>query len=263
MASETLKSRLLDGATGPITVLALAQYLRIKPEQLRPMVELGYLRTVMAKPDFPSTVVACPKQAGRTSYVDPLEWLRQMFQPIHLRPFISFDHVRLMIEGPRDKRVSHSPKQQQSERVIQRLRKLCGAFRLPVYIDPVFGELITIETMHRLTYHMGVFQAPSRKDRAGILSFLLNSLPPKDLGKFPKVKLFTHVQQLNWEIKRIAQLKEPERTIRALALYEAWQDARCVQECIIRLQDSPTKKVHDIRKLDQRMERMHRLATGG
>jgi hypothetical protein len=73
---------------------------------------------------------------------------------------------------------------------------------------------------------------PERFDRASMLVFLFNALPWAQ-GTNP-LKVPKYTKRLDLEIKRIAQLPNPERTVCAIALYKAWQDSRTVTECIRR-----------------------------
>lgn len=68
-----------------------------------------------------------------------------------------------------------------------------------------------------------------RFDRVEMLTFLLNALMPTSRKPLKRPR---YTKRLELEIKRIAQLSNPERTVRAMALYEAWRDSRTVQECI-------------------------------
>jgi hypothetical protein len=78
-------------------------------------------------------------------------------------------------------------------------------------------------------------------------------------------------QKLELEIHRIAHLPEPERRTQAMALYEAWRDARDVQEAVIKLEDIAPRlrrrgkfrtAIRDIESLDGKMEEMKNLVIG-
>jgi hypothetical protein len=66
-------------------------------------------------------------------------------------------------------------------------------------------------------------------DRVEMLTFLLNALLPTSRKPLKRPK---YTKRLELEIRRIAQLPNPDRTVQAMALYKAWQDSRTVTECI-------------------------------
>ncbi len=78
---ETVQEALTTNTDGPISVHDLAELIETSVERLRPLIEQGYLKVVKASPIFEWSIVARPGQRAT-------EWLRNMFQPLNMRPFV-------------------------------------------------------------------------------------------------------------------------------------------------------------------------------
>jgi hypothetical protein len=248
----TVKEELKGEGDGPITLGTLAYLLNISIDQAKSLVDHGYLRVVVPNPDPSMMTVSRPKAEG-------LEWLKNMFQPFARQPLVKLDDIHRLMEKYRGAQY-----QSRKERERHNVRRVCQTYRIPIYKDEVFGELFSIEHLTTVAHHLGIYYNPARTNRAGMLAFLLNALPPTHRKP---LKLFRYTQRLELEIKRIASLENPQRTIRALELYLAWRDARTVQECLTKLREiatedskhQPTKfarVVQDVKVAERRIERL-------
>lgn len=249
---KPVREYLVKGGGGPITVRDLAQRIEGTVADVKRLIDHQYLTVVMEKADPEQTVVSCPGEEG-------VKWLRNMVQPIHLVPFIKLDDVHRLIR-----------KQQGRmwwKNAVARTRRVCLTYQIPLFLDPVYGELLTIEGFAALAYHIGVYRNPTRNDRVTMLTFLMNALTEDERTKERYVRLkipYRGAKRLNLEIARIARLGEPERTFMAQALYECWKDSRAVQECLRKLRDRKkdyrSRKVREvieeIESLDRKMELM-------
>lgn len=180
----------------------LAKLLGVDAKRLLPALEYGYLKLVSADPPL----VYEPPPAA-------IEWLRMMFQPIVMRPFLSSEMVA-QLEGVSTNSV----------------RRLCLDYGIPIYSDPVFGELMSIASFYRFHEQMHHQRAPSRFDRQAILAALMHTVRPDEWRIDIKAPKFSRRFEL--EVRRIAGLKEPARTDAALRLWEAYRDGKKVAQCI-------------------------------
>lgn len=247
---KPVREYLLKGGGGPITVRDLAQRIEGSVDDVKRLIDFKYLTVVMEKTDPEQTVLSCPGEEG-------IRWLRNMVQPIHLVPFIKLDDVHRLIRKQQGRMSRKKP--------VERTRRVCLAYQIPLFLDPVYGELLTIEGFAELAYHIGVYRNPVRNDRVTMLSFLMNALTEDERTKERYVRLKIPrrgTKRLNLEIARIARLEEPERTFMAQSLYECWKDSRGVQECLRKLRDRKKdyrssrvrEAIEDIESLDRKME---------
>jgi hypothetical protein len=202
---ETVQKALTKDTVGLITITELAQLIEAPVEKLQPLVEHKYLRVVMAKEPFERTVVARPGQRAT-------EWLRMMFQPLKIRPLIPLREV-----GKLWKVTEHH------------VLKICRAYRIPVQHDPVFGYVMSFNSLKSFARARMKYYKPKGYGRAQLLRYFLSQIE----GVRWKNPL-PYSERLEREINRIAHLPEPLRTIRAMALYEAFRDARTAMECLRR-----------------------------
>jgi len=194
-----------------ISLPELAKELRVRPERLKPLFEHGYLRTGEG-----FTVIKPPPAA--------MSWLRTMFTPIMMRPFLPTQMAADLIGC-----------------AIKDLRSLCLLYNIPLHQDAVFGELISVNGFHKFFEALHHFREPSRFDRQALLGMLLTARP--DYRRAPKALRFS--RRLDREIARIAKLKEPDRTERALALWESISDAKTVAAAV----DPETPDILGVEKL--------------
>ncbi len=200
---ETIPEALTTNTLGVISIGDLAQLIEAPAERLRPLVEHRYLRVVAPYEEFERTIVARP---GRTA----TEWLKNMFQPIKMRPFIPVKDVG-KLWGITERNV-----------VIG-----CRPRGIPVQSDPVFGELMSFSALKRFARAQRKYSTSYRYDRAGFLRYYLSEI--EGVGwKSP----LRYSQKLECEIHRITSLSEPWRTIRATELIIAFRDAETVTQCL-------------------------------
>ena len=187
---------------GPFSCVVLP-ILGVTTERLRPLVENGHLRVRVPSDSLSSTIVARPGQRA-------LEWLRTMFQPLEMRPVIPLKEVGKLWRT--------------TEREII---ATCKHYRIPIYSEPVFGYLMSFDSLKRYGRARRKYHKPKPLDRAGFLRFYRSEICHEPWKSPPR-----YSERLEMEINRIARLPQPHRTFRSMALIEAFQDARTVTECI-------------------------------
>jgi len=247
---KPVREYLVKGGGGPITVRDLAQRIDGTIEQVKRLIEYKYLMVVMEKTDPGLTVLSCPNEEG-------IKWLKNMNQPIQLKALVPLDDVHRLLRKQQGRML---------RRAVERTRRVCLSYQIPIYLDPVYGELLTIEGFSKLVYYLGVYRCPVRTDQTTMLTFLLNALSVDEQRKnrWVSLKVPRYTKRLSMEIGRIAGLKEPQRTLMAVALYENWSKARRVQECLRKLEQvkrtyesSTTRRnIEAIERMDLEMERM-------
>jgi hypothetical protein len=231
---KKLHDHLTDDSSGPISIRELSKLLDTKPEELKPLVDHFYLRIVFRKPDFPDAIVSKPSPGA-------MEWLKLMFQPVYLRPLIRLSEVPSMLEPYYKNNASYK---KDASKLLEKLRKVCLTYKIPIHSDLVMGELLSINDLQKLVRRWSIYKNPTSYDRATILAFLLNALPKwyrwdetcRKGAVTPRLlKVPYYTARLNAEIGRVAKLPIEQRVPMAMQLYEAWRDARSVQECLYQL----------------------------
>lgn len=197
----TIQESLSTSTIGLISLGNLAQLIDAPVERLRPLVEQRYLRVLSPDPEFDRTIIARPGQRAT-------EWLRNMFQPLQMRPLIPLKEAGKLWDI--------------NEREVL---KYCQVGKIPVHSDPVFGNLITFNALKSLARARAKYHKPKRFDRAALLRYYLSEIEGVRWKEPPP-----YSQSLEEEIERIARLKEPVRTIRSVELLLAFRDARRVTE---------------------------------
>jgi hypothetical protein len=190
-----------------IPIWQLAQELDIDPERAYSLIENGYLRVIQPEP-MKDAIVARPAPAA-------MEWLRQMFLPLRMRPMIPTEMVALFLEmNPSD------------------VRALCLDHNVHFIDDPVFGELLSITAFHHLHALLYRMRDPMRFDRQSLLSMLVHIQKIKAPDSVKNHYIFsTKIEQ---EIKRIADLPEPERTFHATELLQCYDDAAKTADMMVK-----------------------------
>lgn len=175
------------------------------PEQLRPLIDLHYLRLMVPAEYLIDCQVARPLPAA-------MDWLKQMLAPIHLRPLVPIDIAAELLRN-----------------TAEDIRRLCLAWNIQLVFDPAFGELLSATNFYRLFQKVfQVKEGQARYDRQILLWMLSIAKQGSDVPTRP----LPYSRYLEREIKRIALLKEPDRSMRAIALYDAMVDANTLAECI-------------------------------
>jgi hypothetical protein len=226
---ETALEALTTNTIGSISIRDLAQLIETPVERLRALVENKYLRVVKASPMFEWTIVARPGQRAA-------EWLRNMFQPLKMRPVIPLKEAG-KLWGVTECEVL----------------KYCQIGKIPVQSDPVFGKLITFSALKSLARARHRYHKPKRFDRAGLLRYYLSEIEGVRWKEPPPYSV-----RLEKEIGRIATLKEPWRTIQSMELINAFRDARRVTECL-----RPQKEIiEELRKSEHQILDLFKRTTG-
>jgi hypothetical protein len=195
----------------------LAARLGVEPKQLVPCLRHGYIKLVSPTPPM----VYEPPPAA-------IEWLKQMFMPLMMRPFLTTEMVcTLMGLQP------------------QHFRTLCLYYNIPLIADPVFGELMSLASFYRFHVELHHYREPSRFDRQAMLKALMYAASPVTAKQ--DLKLPNYSKRLEREIHRIAKLPEPEKTTAALRVFEAYADAKNITDCIAKMygKKPPTFKAMD------------------
>ena len=177
----------------------LADELRVSPEELVPLVTAGYLVIVQTADVLKDTLVGKPTQ-------NMIDWFRAMFGPVALRPMVPIKEVAAMALVKLDHFI-----------------ELCERFHLPIYDDPIFGGLVSPRTV--ITFYGKYRQTmmPVRVDRVTLIDFLGRMKGFKVKRPIRLVEVFW--KSFDEEIKRIAALPEPQRTIAATAFWQMFNDA--------------------------------------
>lgn len=191
----------MDGVE-TISLVDLARELKIKPDRIPPLIIEGYLRLAESGSTPYNCMVEKPAPAA-------LEWLKSMYAPLKKRPFVPIEDVATIFKL-----------------TPTALRQYMLHYNIPSTLDPLFGELVSIQALRRLHQCFLEARSPLRMDRGEIALFLagIAGIP------FPKKRNFD--QRLSPEVTRIAKLPEPQRTMRALKLVTDWQDAEKVIESL-------------------------------
>lgn len=209
-----------------VSVRDLAKELGVSdPEQLRPLIDHQYLRILELRDYLPDCLVGRPEPAA-------LEWLRGALRPLALRPFLTIEQTaELMHANPDD------------------MRLLCLSYDIQLYVDPVFGEMLSIRQFHKLWNKLRDSRDGARFDRQAMVAMLRNAIP----GSPPRVSPLPYSKRLEMELIRIAKLDEPDRTLRAVAFWEAYRDAKDLLDC--------TRKYYDLVRgeLPEVEERLNKL----
>ena len=198
---ETVSEALTTNTVGSISIKDLAAMIEAPGELLRPLVDHGYLRLVKASPFFERTIVARPSQRAT-------EWLRNMFQPLKMRPLIPLKEAG-KLWGITEREVL----------------KYCRIAKIQVQSDPVFGNLISFSALKSLARARARYYKPKRFDRAALLRYYLSEIEGVRWKDPPP-----YSQRLEEEIHRIARLKEPWRTVHSARLLATFEDAKAIAD---------------------------------
>ena len=186
-----------------VSVRDLAASLGVDCERLRPLIERQYLKVLEVHDYLDDCLVGRPQPAA-------LAWLSNMFKPLMMRPILPADIAAELL------RVT-----------LKDFRRLCIAYNAPLCDDPAFGELITLRDFYTLFSNIHKTRGtPYRFDRQALLS--LTRISDHTIRADVPLPYNVKIEQ---EIRRIAALPEPDRTVRAVALCNAYRDAQTVTQC--------------------------------
>ncbi len=181
------------------------------------LIRRGYLRLADKTDSCFTTTIEIP---GPAAY----DWLRQMFAPLRLRPYLPL-FVAAELYGI----------------TVQEARMLCLQANVVFQFDPVFGEVMPLTAWRDLGQALFCARRPLSFDRQTLLetfSWMLD-FAPKPRGRPDKIYAVPRSVRIEREIQRIAAMKEPERAMRAIEFFAAYRDARTVAEACARRKPTP------------------------
>jgi hypothetical protein len=229
---------LVSESTPFVSVAEMATMLRVEADRVPLLVKLGYLRYH----EGDESKIALPK---RTS----IRWLRLMLLPLPNRPLFTLQEVAKMSEIIPARKGGGW----QGEG-IKLIRKLCATYAIPIYADEQFGELMSPDSFIQLLDALFGYREPMRFDRTALVEWMRGLKTNRRLRyNLPYSKL------LESEIGRIVRLNDPERTMRAVALWEAYRDAKLVSTCIAKYKSSVK---HEMKVVEGKLTYMMRSVTG-
>lgn len=201
-----------------ISLPDLAKDLCVDADRLPPLILEGYLRLAKSGLSLEDTFVERPPAGAR-------DWLRAMFAPVAMRPMLPVRDAAKMLDMTLDD-----------------LRKWCIHFNIPISMDAVFGELLSLKGFYQIEHGFYEIRNPLRTDRQALLVRLMRV---NKMNATREAYLRRYDRRLEEEITRIAKLPEPQRTIQATAFWSAYQDAKIVGDSLGRKKGSKHEKILD------------------
>jgi hypothetical protein len=183
-----------------ITLGNLAVSLNAPMGRLEALVEGGWIHRVSSGQLTSQSLVQMPPP-------EALKWLRQWLQPVYAKPmFTQLDMAELLGVT--------------SAQVIE----LAAAHDIPVIWDPHLGHLYSMWSAKQLLIRVlsGRKEVGTRFDRQAFLWNLMDGDPAR------AAELPAYDELLENEIERVAQLPEPQRSLRSAALRDHFRDASAV-----------------------------------
>src|ERR1700728_1213370 len=224
-------------ANDQITLEQLSRELHTDVRRLYSVIAAGYLRALRLTDDPDTTIVARPYPAA-------LEWLTGMMAPLRLRPMLPLEGVALVI-GMK----------------VKDVRLMALHYGIPLSLDPLFGELISTTGYNRLLRAQYELRNPMRTDRQAMLETFVRM--NRNVKDYSKAKRLPYSKRLEREIVNICKMPEPNRSLRATALWAAYKEASTVAECINAYQGKlrEGKKSVESESLRKAMEFMNHAVT--
>lgn len=224
-----------------INVNDFAQALGVTKAEVNRLVVAGYIKR--ARPPFKRDAESGELSRARGwEVVQPspaaMEWLKGCFQPVKFRPILKLKEVALMA-GTK----------------LSEIRKLCLTYGIPIHVDPVFGELLTINEFEQMMDRLHGMQENCRFDRGAFL-YYLRAL---STGKRARVRPPRFSERVEIEIARILRLKEPARTIRAGVFMNCYWSARGLLRCMEEYEGKSRKKLAE---MDRMMRKFGKKVSG-
>ncbi len=216
-----------------ITATQLAADLGIEPARIQPLIDRGYLRIMAPGYSLETTIVARPLPAA-------LAWLKSLFAPLRMRPFLPVEDVAKLFKLS-----------------SETIRSFIVHYNIPLYDDPVFGELMTINGMRAVQQCIYDERHKTRFDRQAMLKFVL-----KQHGIASNHFPHSYSTKLDAEIRRVCAMKEPDRTVRAVALWTAWRDARTIEACLKSYSTTMRKRSELGKTIDRGMDTLEKGING-
>lgn len=188
------------GDAPAMTMGNLAVALNVPLSRLEPLALHGWIKLRSAGPITSKSLITSPTEAA-------ISWLRQWFQPVFAKPMFSrLDVAQLLDIDAKD------------------VLELAAAHDVPVIYDPAMGHMFSVWATRNLLKKVlsGGREDSIRFDRIAMLWHLMEG-DPQRVAEIPRFD-----EKLEQEIARVAQLAEPMRSTRSMALVSQFQDARAV-----------------------------------
>ena len=147
-----------------------------------------------------------------------MDWLRNMLAPLKRKALLTLEETASILEIP-----------------VKDVREFLIHYDLQIFMDPAFGELTSVHSLHELKYRLISMREVLRTDRQQLLECMLK----------PRLPAFPYEELLDREIKRISELEEPARTLQAAALLDAWKSALNVASCLRGFHKNTTGGMYD------------------
>ena len=229
----TIEKGLRPPSTAPIpqsqyiTIQALADRLSATPGKIHALISSGYLRSLS------KTEVALPPASV-------MDWLKGMVAPIEMRPLITMGELGDL-----------------ASMTIDDVRKLCVSYSIPISVDPCFGDMVSLSGALAFFKNLSIYSESAHFDRAHLLLWMMGIGKDK-LNKSP----IPYDQRLEMEIARIAKLREPERTMRAVELLGRFTDAQTLAQSVIAMPNRVGKLEGKLRRIAGVPASVHQIPKG-
>jgi hypothetical protein len=220
---------------GQVTIRRLAWRSQIRVPLFHTLVDQGILEVVERKKPFALTIVKQPTPPR-------MEWIKQMMKSLNMRPLIRLAELAKMLNMKADD-----------------LRERCESKGLKFPYYPSYRELLSPRDVGRVL-RAGIVPKASgqwRFDRMSLVQFLTGT----EWGQQMKYQVLPYSAYLEREVKRIAHLKEPDRTFRAVALFESLNDAKTLAKCLKKYRE---RRDHpEVAQAEKSVEDLMSLVAGG
>jgi hypothetical protein len=184
----------------PITLDDLAVALHTTPKIVRSLIGTHITRIDHCHVEMPTP--------------SKLKWLRYMLGPLPERPLIALRDIAARI------RVT-----------VERLRDICANCKpkpISVYRDKILGELVAPN--HACELIRQAMAARQSFDRISLLMWMCGLDMDVNIRRRPR----PYALAIEYEVRRLRKLRDPERTIQALKLLSRYVDAKVVAESVLK-----------------------------
>jgi hypothetical protein len=184
----------------PVTDHArLARELGVSPTILRIFINKGYIRESAKHP-----IVTRPPE-------EVADWLRLITGPWSLRPILPLPEVAKLLDYN-----------------LSELRKLCAKNSIRVYPDRLFGDMVSAREFFSIRRAL---ETRGSLDRQGMLNILMAMNRTGRPARAPDRPFIAHFED---EIKHIASMQEPQRTIAAAKIWAIYNDAAVMANAVVK-----------------------------
>ena len=180
--------------------LILAREMQISPNHLQRFIDTGQMREA--------------EQYVRKESLVVLEWMRTVCGPMSLRPVFPLHEIASLLGYK-----------------LPELRKFCARRLINVHSDEIFGELVSAREFLSIRKAIENEANPLRLDRQNFLNVLMAI---NRTGKAARIPNRPYIERLETEIRRIANMRDPQRTMAATKLWLAYNDAAVMADTIVK-----------------------------